>query len=113
VGTTKDQGHTTLGFLLRIVAMKVSKRDFKYLWATSCQINGLLRTQAKDGRFASPEDHKPIEIDKKATNVYWFENYASIVLARHFLESNGHMCQIGLDEWTEEFGAIFTDYICE
>ena len=93
--------------------MKMSKKDFTYLWATSCEISDELRTQAKGGRFYCPEEHQPIEIDVKAMTAYWFENYASIILARHFLESNGHMCQIGLDEWGDEMVAIFTDYSSE
>ena len=91
--------------------MKISSKDFVYLWASATDVCDELRTQAKDGRFASVEEHKPIAIDEKATFAYWFNSYAEVLLARHFLESNGHFCQIGLDTWNDDYiAAIFTDH---
>jgi len=91
--------------------MKVTESDFRYLWNEATKVCDNTHEHAKDGRFADPEKHESIKINEKAHVTYWFENYASIVLARHFLESNGYLCQIGLDEWSEDvFGAIFTDY---
>ena len=90
--------------------MKISARDFVFLWGSAGKVIDELRNQAKGGRFVSVEDHQPIEINETATYAYWFESYAEVLLARHFLEANGYICQIGLDEWSEDYmAAIFTD----
>jgi hypothetical protein len=90
--------------------MKISSKDFVHLWSSATDVCDELRNQSKDGRFVSVEEYKPIAIDEKATFAYWFESYAEVLMARQYLESNGHLCQIGLDEWSADYmAAIFTD----
>ncbi len=91
--------------------MKILAHDFKYLRATAALINDELRDLAQEGRFISPENYKPVEIDPKANSAYFFHNYAEILLGKHYLEQNGYISQIALDEWSEDYtGVIFTDY---
>jgi fido (protein-threonine AMPylation protein) len=91
--------------------MNISSHDFQYLWSSATNVDSELHSQAQEGRFISPVDHQPVVIDPKANSAYFFEKYSEILLAKHFLESNGHTSQVALDEYAEEYtGVIFTDY---
>lgn len=88
--------------------IEVSSYDFLVLSTTSCKIPDNFRSNAD--RFICNETDEPLTIDPKATTAYWFERYADVIFARHFLMKNGFICQIALDENYDVRFVIFTNF---
>lgn len=93
--------------------MKVTAKDFERLVNTSCEFCKDLKKQL--ARFEGVEDDT-VRIPASAKYLHWVgDNYAALILARQFLEDNGHsyyplwdMAEIGNGElWGY---VIFTDY---
>ena len=90
--------------------IEVNSLDFVALSKTRCRI---INIKSSPDRFICPVTDEPIKIDPQATTAYWFEQYADVIFARHFLVKNGYISQIALDEHYDVRCVIFTNYEVE
>ena len=91
--------------------MNINKRDFHRLWkkcSTTLDQNWANRL----GRFVLL-DGANLQVDSSyKKTMYWFgDNYASVLFAKAFLESNGHSFQLVQDKEMGGAYAVLTETV--
>lgn len=92
------------------VRLRIDAHDFENLTANSGKA-GYQVDWAPD-RFRDPDGRlTPVATLRRWDYAYWFDGYASLILARSFLEAWGEGFLVASDEAAPDYGwVIFTDY---
>lgn len=93
--------------------MRITSKDFERLWEDCHYYSvGVSKGDTGKERYLCSETEKVLEVDSLATAVYFFDTYVKVIMARHFLDRNGYVCQTGIDNLSGRY-VILTNYTKE